>query len=339
MGAYRSVIRPAAFLLPPEPAHAVAGWVLRLPLPWGSLSGGHAYPALRTDLAGIPLLNPIGLAAGFDKNAGLVGGLSRLGFGYLVVGTVTRNPRRGNPRPRIVRRPETESLVNAMGLPNKGAVAVAERLRRTTARRAPVVVSLADEDVADVVANHELFEPLCAGIELNASCPNVSWGRDRGTEDHVRDLLRALRERSKPLFVKLPPYRSDPEREAILALARLSVEEGADGLTCFNSLKVPEPRLSVGAGGLTGHELLNGTIRGVGEVVRATGGTVPVNACGGITRGADAVRCFEAGATTVQMYTGLIYEGPGAARTLARELARTGVSGRSDWSAPVAAAG
>src|SRR5436190_14501536 len=202
MGAYRALARPLFFALPPEGAHRVAGGLLRLPLPWRSIGGAVDDATLRTDLAGIPLRNPVGLAAGFDKSCRFLPALGELGFGYLVAGTVTRSPRSGNPKPRIVRRPESGSMVNSMGLPNRGAEYAADRLRRSR-RTAPVLVSLADEDPADVVANHALLEPLADGIELNASCPNVSWGRDRDNEEHLRGLLRALRERrTKPLFVK-----------------------------------------------------------------------------------------------------------------------------------------
>ena len=329
MGVYRSLLRPAFFLLPPETAHRVAGAALRLPLPWRAIGNPLQDPLLRTDLAGLPLRNPIGLAAGFDKDGRWLQALTDLGFGYVVAGTVTRRPRGGNSRPRIVRRPETASLVNAMGLPNEGAARVAGRIgSKGRQRSGPVILSVADEEIEDVVATHRLAEGVSDGVELNASCPNVSWGRDRDTEEHLRSLLRALRNRRKPLFVKLPPYRTDRERDAVLALARLAVEEGAQGLTCFNSVKVPEPGLSVGAGGLTGRELLHGTIRGVAEVVRAVEGAVPINACGGISRGADAAATIDAGATTVQLYTGLIYEGPGIVGDLTRHIARARRSAR-----------
>ncbi|MBI2236986.1 MAG: dihydroorotate dehydrogenase (quinone), partial [Actinobacteria bacterium] len=219
-------------------------------------------------------------------------------------------PRRGNPKPRIARYPDRRSMVNAMGLPNPGAEAAADSLRRT-ARTAPRVVSLADEATADVLANHALLEPLVDAVELNASCPNVSWGRDRDNEAHLAELLRELSaRRTKSLFVKLPPFRTDVERDVVLALARVVQECGADGLTCSNTLPVEHPRLATGTGGLSGRDLFRDTIRIVREVRKATGGELPINACGGIFTAADALACIEAGATTVQVYTGLVYEGP-----------------------------
>ena len=328
MGAYRALARPLFFALPPEGAHRVAGGLLRLPLPWRSIGGAVDDATLRTDLAGIPLRNPVGLAAGFDKSCRFLPALGELGFGYLVAGTVTRSPRSGNPKPRIVRRAKSESMVNAMGLPNRGAQYAANRLARMR-RTAPVLISLADEDVDDVASNHRLLEPLADGVELNASCPNVSWGRDRDNEEHLRRLLDALGERkSKPLFVKLPPYRTDQEREAILALAAIAQEGGVDGLSCFNTLPVSEPGLATGSGGLSGRDLYQHTLAGVAEVARATGGALPINACGGISSGEDALACLDAGARTLQIYTALIYEGPRIVRRMTEDMIRSRRSAR-----------
>src|SRR5436190_12494948 len=214
MGSYRSVARPLLFAIPPEAAHRLAAALLRLPLPWRRIGGAAVDPALETDLAGIALGNPVGLAAGFDKSCRFLPALGELGFGYLVGGTVTARPRAGNRKPRIVRRPQSASMVNSMGLPNRGADAVAATLSASR-WTVPVLISLADESSEDVLSNHALLEPLVDGVELNVSCPNVSWGRDRDNEDHLRLLLRELRDRRiKPLFVKLPPFRTGPERDA-----------------------------------------------------------------------------------------------------------------------------
>src|SRR5206468_10924456 len=121
MGLYRAVGRPLFFALPPEAAHRVAGTVLRLPLPWKAIGGTEEWPILYMEMAGIPLRNPVGLAAGFDKNCRFLAALGGLGFGYAVGGSLTLSPRKGNPKPRIVRRPEERAIVNAMGLPNRGA--------------------------------------------------------------------------------------------------------------------------------------------------------------------------------------------------------------------------
>src|SRR5918992_500653 len=139
---YGSLARPLLFVLPPEAAHRVAHRLLALPLPWGRLGRADRSPSLRTSLAGIELANPVGLAAGFDKTGDRVASLGRLGFGYVVVGTFTRRPRAGNPKPRIARDVRRASLVNAMGLSNPGAEVAAATLARA-ARVGPRVASIA----------------------------------------------------------------------------------------------------------------------------------------------------------------------------------------------------
>ena len=321
MGWYSAVGRPLFFALPPEAAHSVARAALSLPLPWARIGHASDDPALTTTLAGIPLRNPIGLAAGFDKTCSHLDALGALGFGYVVGGTITRQPRRGNPRPRIVRYPSRGSMSNAMGLPNPGADRAAADMRRRARTVAPRLISLADEPLDDALRALELLEAHADGIELNASCPNVSWGRDRDNEAHLRELVAAITARTpKPVFVKLPPFTTQVQRDVVLALVSVAQESGASGLTCSNTRPVRDARLSVGGGGLSGRALFERTPAIVSEVQAATGGALPINACGGVSSGADVLACLEAGATTVQIYTTLIYRGPRVAGSLTREL-------------------
>jgi dihydroorotate dehydrogenase subfamily 2 len=316
MELYRRLARPVFFALPPEGAHHLAQGLLRLPLPWRRIGSVPEAEALHTDLAGIPLRNPVGLAAGFDKSSRLVTALGEIGFGYIVTGTVTRDARRGNAKPRIVRRPDELAIVNSMGLPNKGGAYAAHRLMKAR-RAAPVLVSLADEEVEDVVACLVLLEPLADGIELNVSSPNAPWRKSRDNVEHLGRLLEALApRRRKPLFVKLPPFRTDEERERALAMARLTADAGMQGLTCTNTIPVEEPRVRKGSGGLSGKPLLADTVRIVEEVRGVTGEALVVNACGGIFTAEDARACLDAGATTVQVYTGMIYRGPQIVREI-----------------------
>src|SRR5438093_13681250 len=174
MGWYEAIGRRAFFSLDPERSHRLAHRLLGLPLPWRRLGGAVGDPALTTTIAGVSVRNPIGLAAGFDKSCAHLDALGSLGFGYVVGGTVTRAPRRGNARPRIARDPARRALVNAMGMPNPGAEAVARILART-ARTAPRFVSIADEALADAVGTAELVEPFVDGFDLYASRPNQGW--------------------------------------------------------------------------------------------------------------------------------------------------------------------
>lgn len=324
LGWYRSVARPVFLALSPETSHRVVNALLGLPLPWGRLGGAAKDPRAAIDLCGLRLRNPIGLAAGFDKECRHLDNLGELGFGYVVGGTITRAPRDGNPSPRIVRSPRRRSIVNSMGLPNPGADAVAATLRTASRGPAPRFISVADEDATDAVSCFELLEPLADGIELNASCPNVSWGRDRDNEAHLRDLVTAFRDRtSKPVFVKLPPFVTPTEREVVLALAAMVRDAGADGLTCSNTRLVADARLVVGRGGLSGRALWPHTPRIVAEVRRTVGDGLAINACGGIFAASDAVACIDAGATSVQIYSALIYEGPGVVGELTSALPRS----------------
>ena len=202
--------------------------------------------------------------------------LGSLGFGYVVGGTVTRAPRRGNPYPRIARDPARRALVNAMGMPNPGAEAVARILART-ARTAPRFVSIADEAVADAVATAELVEPFVDGVELNASSPNAGW--EHASSD-TRELVRALRAlTSKPLFVKIPPFTAgDDDRAEAVSIATAARDAGASGIVCANTLRVTDPRMSTGRGGLSGEPLTAETPRMVAELVDAIGPDVPAGA-------------------------------------------------------------
>ncbi|MEX2420811.1 MAG: dihydroorotate dehydrogenase (quinone), partial [Actinomycetota bacterium] len=272
MGFYRSLARPLLFTLPPETAHHTAERLLRLPAGLIRTASGAspskvAGPRLFTQLAGIELRNPIGLAAGFDKRAKDLPGLAALGFGYLVVGTVTRQARAGNPRPRMVRRPEHRGLVNSMGLPNDGPEAVAARLERVASAlgEVPVFVSLGDEALDDVVASHEILARHAAAIELNVSCRNVQRGRDRDNEEHLAEMLAKI-VGLKPVFVKLPPFETPEEVEAVTTLAKIAADGGAAGLTCSNTRPVAEPGLATGAGGLSGAELFTGTLRIIASI-------------------------------------------------------------------------
>ena len=318
MGWYSAIVRGAFFTLPPEAAHRAAGALLSLPFPWERIGGAQEDDRLHVTLAGIPLRNPIGLAAGFDKGCRHLDALGRLGFGYVVGGTVTRRPRIGNPRPRVVRYPKQRAMTNSMGLPNPGAHVV-RRTLSSMPRTAPRLVSLADEDPADAAWTCELLDPLVDAFELNASSPNAGW---RHEGHRVVEVARGLLDvTARPVFVKLPPFRSEGERGEVLGLAEAVLGEGVAGLTCSNTSPMEERRLATGRGGLSGAPLGAATVGIVREVRRAVGEGIPINASGGVFGTDGALACLAAGATTVQLFTALLYEGPGLVGQLTRELA------------------
>ncbi len=318
------VARPILFRLDPETAQRAAETALRIRPLWRlhRIATASSAPPPQPALAGVRAPNPVGLAAGFDKRCVYLNTLPDLGFGYLVAGTITREPRLGNPRPRLARRPAEEALVNAMGFPSDGVEACAERIERCE-RRVPIIASVAalrDEDTLFCV---ERLDPHVDGFELNVSSPNTAGVREYQEAEALRRLLTLLQGRDKPLFVKVPPYQDEASREKTHALLRVCVEAGAQGVTVANALSVLEPRITTGTGGLSGRVLLENTLRMTADARREVGGGLAVNACGGVMNAGDARRAIDAGADSVQVYTALVYRGPGVVNQIVAGLARS----------------
>ena len=329
MAIYTALFRPFLFRLSPERAQALADWFLDRRLLMQALSPYFKYqdPRLRVSAGGLTFPSPVGMAAGYDKDCRFLDGLLSLGFGYVVGGTVTREARAGNPSPRLMRLPDGQSLINALGFPGKGLNAAKTRLESLQDRRGsrlePVVVSVAGLTIGEFLDCRAALQPLCDAIELNISSPNTQGIRVFQEPQHFRDLLSALNgQHSKPLLVKIPPYTDDEGRERVLALVRIAVEQGVSGITAANTRPVEAPRLAMGQGGLSGRALLEDTLRIVADVRSEVGSDVAVHACGGISTADDALRALKAGADTVQLLTGLIYRGPGVARAVNRGLVK-----------------
>ena len=322
---YRALARPLLFALPAETAHALVETALRATPLWGAAAPVLSWdsPRLRTVLCGLELSCPIGLAAGFDKSFSASGALASLGFGYVSAGTVTLEPRDGNPRPRLIRDPGRRALVNSMGFPNPGSERAARKMMRYAAP-APLLASVSGTGVEDVVACHLRVEPHAAAVEINISSPNTAGLRVFHDPAALTDLLSAIgRGRGRPLFVKLPPYPDSADgRRPAMDLARACADAGVDGLTLANSRPVSDDRLAVGSGGLSGGPLLGETLRMVREVRAELGDGIAINACGGIFDGGHAVEALRAGVDTVQLYTALIYRGPAAVSRIKREMLR-----------------
>ena len=321
---YRWGVRPWLFRLPPERAQQLAELALAVRPLWRVLGAPMRPrdPVLARSVAGLGLRSPIGLAAGFDKQCRYLGSLADLGFGYIVGGTVTPGPRPGNPRPRLLRKVSAESLVNSLGFPSHGLQVIAARLRRFQVHPVPVVVSIAALDVEGFVECHTLLEPLVEAVELNISSPNTQGLRRFQEPGSLRELLERINDqRQKPLFVKLPPYTDSQGRERVMALLAQCLAAGVSGVTAINSIPVAEPRLASGHGGLTGRAILPDMLRIVRELRHEAGRRLALNACGGIATGEDAWKALEAGADTVQLYTAMVYRGPGVVHHIAQDLA------------------
>jgi dihydroorotate dehydrogenase len=337
------LVRPLLFHLDPETAHGAAMSSLRavqaLPPLAAALRRRFLVdaPALRQTLFGREILNPVGLAAGFDKDAAAVRGLAALGFGFLEIGTVTPKPQPGNPRPRLFRHAPDESVQNAMGFNNAGLAAVRDRLIRLRPSPVPLGVNVGknkatppEAAVADYETLIRAFAGLCDYLVVNVSSPNTPGLRDLQNEVFLRSLLStATGITDRPILVKIAP---DLEPADAVRLAEVAVDTGAAGVVATNTTN--DYALLPGArdfGGLSGLVLRDKSFRVFEAVARRLFGRAVLISVGGIDSGAEAYRRLRAGASLVQVYTALIYQGPGLARRINEELLelmeRDGVKG------------
>jgi len=332
-------IRPLLFKLDAERAH-------RLTLGLLALAGG--LPPLRllltralsartssqpVEVFGLRFDNPIGLAAGYDKDGRAIRGLACLGFGHLELGTVTPLPQAGNPRPRIFRLPEDEALINRMGFPNRGLAPLVRRLRRrpkdvvigvNIGKGAATPLEAAAEDYLLLLRALYLYADY---LVVNVSSPNSPGLRELQDRKHLGKLLRGLDAaraelggRRIPILVKLAPDLSDPQlAEAVQVIG----ESGMDGIIASNTttarpaLRSPHQEQT---GGLSGAPLRQPALRTIRKCCELSGSRLPVVATGGILSAADAQAALQAGASLVQLYTGLVYRGPGLVREILEAL-------------------
>lgn len=342
---YRA-LRPLLFRLPPDTAHHLAFTALG---PAEHLAPARALlravfrrprdPRIAVRVLGLDFASPLGLAGGFDKNAARPLSLAALGFGHLELGTVTARAQAPNPAPNLFRLPADRALVNRLGFPNDGATAVAARVARIKARiGVPVamsigksrVVSVEDVDgvVADYVASIEAVREVADFVVVNVSSPNTTGLRSMQAGAHARALLSTLQAHAggKPVLVKIAPDLDDAGLEALLEVV---AETRLAGVVATNTtigragLSTPAERVeAIGAGGLSGPPLRARAVEVVGRVRRRLGRDAVVIGVGGIERAEHALALVRAGADLVQMYTGFVYEGPGAPARIARELVR-----------------
>ncbi len=328
---YARCLRPLLFTFEAETIHHLAMWGLRHFGPALAPLAPAPDPRLAREVFGVTFPNPVGLAAGMDKNAVALPAWPALGFGFVEVGTITARAQPGNPRPRLFRVPEVRGIINRMGFNNDGCDAVAERLRRLRESgrwpQVPVGINLGkskvtplDEAVSDYLLSFERLQHYGDYFVLNVSSPNTPGLRALQDRAALDDLLRAVQGRNaarRPLLVKIAPDLDWPAIDEILALAQ---EHGLAGIIATNTTidhaAIPETRRT--QGGLSGAPLRERAT----EIVRYIAGRtpLPVIAVGGILSADDALEKFDAGAVLVQLYTGFIYEGPGLIRAIRQAL-------------------
>ncbi|HEY3054188.1 MAG TPA: quinone-dependent dihydroorotate dehydrogenase [Thermoanaerobaculia bacterium] len=266
------------------------------------------------ELFGLKFPSPIGIAAGFDKNALMIPMLAALGFGFIEVGTVTLKPQPGNPRPRLFRYPRERALINRMGFNNDGAEAIAERLR-SAAALPPLFVNIGkNRDEDNWVPCYEKVVPYADAVVLNLSSPNTPGLRDFQRPEQMQRLLQSIPKRG-PLLVKIAPDLDDSQIEEICAVC----VKLADGMICTNTT-TDRPRGMNEEGGLSGAPLMQKSTDVLRKVRECVGSAYPLIGVGGVFSPEDVQKKMIAGADLVQVYTSFIYEGPSLPRRLARAL-------------------
>lgn len=336
---YEGLARPILFRQDAEVAHEQAlqwmQWLQRVP-PLVKMTAGMmgAIPGRPVELWGLRFRNSVGVAAGFDKEATVWPSLFALGFGHVEVGTVTRFPQSGNERPRVFRIPEAEALINRMGFPNDGAETVARRLQQLRQRYpklGPVGVNIGksrgaqlDEADEDYVGSFKTLAPHADYIAINVSSPNTPNLRHLQSREALEHLLGRLRqvnqgELHRPLLLKIAPDLSFRQIDDVLGVCE---RQGVDGIIATNTTiaRPSEVARLDEKGGMSGRPLLPQSTEVVRYIHRATSGKLPIIGVGGVMDAASAGRLVDAGASLVQVYTGLVYRGPFIARQVARAL-------------------
>ena len=323
------LIRPLIFRLDAEKAHRATIAALKL------RSGADFSPepdrtsALETTVAGLHFPNPIGLAAGFDKDAEVFGPMLNLGFGFVEVGTLTPRPQAGNPKPRLFRLADDQAVINRMGFNNEGQAAGLRRLERRLGKGIAGVNIGANKDSADRIADYaqgvRTMSPVADYLTINISSPNTPGLRQLQDEGALRALLGAVRdarpENGPPIFLKVAPDLGEGEPDQIV---RAAIENGVDAIIVANTT-VSRPQLKSShageQGGLSGAPLKPLALTALRNFRAASGGKIPLIGVGGIANADDAWERIRAGAGLVQLYTAMVYEGPGIARRIAQGLA------------------
>ncbi len=323
------LIAPALFSLEAERAHRITIALLaRLPL----VAALPDPPELHTTAFGVSFTNPVGLAAGADKDARAGAAWATLGFGFAEIGTVTPRPQAGNPPPRLWRLPEHRALINRLGFPSEGMEAVAPRIERMRGRERPLRIGLnfgpnketpTDGVAADYAALMHRLGGLADFVVVNLSSPNTPGLREFQAPERLRAVIatmRAAREHGPPLLIKLAP---DLEPAMLDEICAAAIEIGLDGIVATNTtlkrdqVGVSSPR----EGGLSGAPLKARAREMITHIYRHTGGRIPIVGVGGIATPEDAYAHIRAGASLVELYTGFVYGGPRVVREIREGLA------------------
>jgi len=332
------LLRPLLFKLDPEVAHHLTLQLIRLAgiQPIDSvLRAVYSAPTSPVEAFGLTFKNPVGLAAGYDKDGIAVRGLSALGFGHIEVGTVTPRPQPGNPKPRVFRLVDDEAVINRMGFPGKGADYVNRQLSTISNRPRSTVLGLnlgknkdtpLEEAASDYINLIRRFASPADYLAINVSSPNTVGLRRLQGKEMLENLLGGIANERRtshiirPILVKLAPDLSDEELEDAIGII---LDTGMDGVIATNTTLARDGLRSVHqdeTGGLSGSPLRVQSEAMLEKIVRQVDGRIPIVSVGGIMSPEDAKRRLDRGATLIQVYTGLVYRGPGLVKTILQSL-------------------
>ncbi len=342
---YKRIIRPLLFSLDPEKAHHVTNSMVqvafKIPLVKTIVSSLYSknHPSLEKELFGIKFKNPVGLAAGFDKDAKMIDALDAFGFGFIEIGTVTPKGQEGNEKPRLFRLVEDKAIINRMGFNNDGMEAAVKRLKK---RKSKVVVggnigknkvTPNEEALSDYLKSFEALFDYVDYFVVNVSSPNTPNLRALQEKEPLKNLLVSLMSANKkkacakPILLKIAPDLTEGQITDIVEIAQ---ETNIDGLIVSNTtidrsnLKSTTDKVNaIGMGGLSGAPLKNKSNEVLSVIRKAMGKEFPIIGVGGIMTAQDALDKIEAGADLVQLYTGFIYEGPSLVKKINKKLLRS----------------
>ncbi len=338
---YKNLVKPFLFKKDAEQAHELALSLSRktsdspLLTSLASLAYGFEHPSLKREYWGLRFPNPIGLAAGFDKNGETPLAIQALGFGFIEVGSITAKSSTGNPKPRAFRLPKDHSLINRMGLNNQGSEAIVNTLSKLNLK-IPLGVNIAktndssihgDAAVQDYLISYELANKVADYITINISCPNTGEGKTFEDPDALQQLLEALKitdDARKPSLVK---FSVDTDKATLERLVELCEKFGVAGYVATNTSSLRDGLLTnqttldkIGNGGLSGQAISDKSTKMIGWLSEILAGKKPIIGVGGIDSVESAHDKIEAGASLLQIYTGLVYEGPGLIKKLKKSL-------------------
>lgn len=339
---YHALIRPLLFKFDAETAHRIAFTALKFsastPIISDILAGMNDLKdaRLRREVFGLTFENPIGLAAGFDKNAELVDAWDRLGFGFIEIGTVTPKAQSGNPKPRLFRLLEDKAVINRMGFNNEGAFEASERLKK---RKSKLIIggnigknkiTPNEKAVDDYLSAYSTLYSTVDYFVVNVSSPNTPNLRDLQEKEPLMRLLQELQNlnqkqiKAKPILLKIAPDLTNGQLDDILEIVPAT---GTAGIIATNTtinrsnLLTPASRLeAIGAGGLSGAPLKKRSTEVISYLHKGSNGAIPIIGVGGIMSAADALEKLAAGASLIQLYTGFVYEGTGLIKSIKRAL-------------------